>query len=442
MTGGSIRPSLVVFGITGDLARRKIFSALYELASAERPFGRIVGVGRSDWSTAELRRVAVEAVTEGVAPENTVLATFVESLAYVKGHYDNAATFEAIADLLGDGELVLCYLAVPPVAFAEIAKGLEKSVLASRVRLLVEKPFGFDLGTALDLHAELEATLSPPQIFLVDHYLEKTLVQQLAFARQNHVALEALWESRCIESVEILMAEELGIEGRGEFFDSAGTLRDTVQNHVLQLLTAVAMETPESDSADALNDARHNLLRSVLTLRHEDVVLGQYSGYLETQGVDASSTTETYVRATVRIDNDRWRNVVFTLISGKSLAESRVSVSISFRPANTESTEGVSGERKRLVIELSPERSATLELPALPTDCHVEEARGELSSALGDSANDHTTAYACVFEDATDGDRRWFSRIDVVAESWRVIQDVLQHDAPAIYAAGSWGPPV
>ena len=250
------RPPLVVFGITGDLARKKIFSALYELAQTGRPFRRVVGVGRSDWATSNLRRAAVEAVSASNDTEDEALDAFVESLAYVKGDYDNAETFEAIAALLGDAELVLCYLAVPPTAFAEIAKGLGNSVLASRVRLLVEKPFGFDLRSALDLHADMEETLSPAQIFLVDHYLEKTLVQQLSFARQDNAALEALWESQCIESVEILMAEGPGIGGRGEFFDSAGTIRDTFQNHVLQLLTAVAMETPESDSADALNDAR------------------------------------------------------------------------------------------------------------------------------------------------------------------------------------------
>ncbi len=436
------RPPLVVFGITGDLARRKIFSALYELSRAGRPFGQIIGVGRSDWSTADLRRNAVEAVPGGDGPDSIALATLVESLAYVKGDYGSPATFEAIAIHLGDAELVLCYLAVPPTAFAEIAEGLGKSVLASRVRLLVEKPFGFDLRSALDLHADMEATLSLAQIFLVDHYLEKTLVQQLSFARRDNAALEALWESQCIESVEILMAEGLGIEGRAEFFDSAGTIRDTVQNHVLQLLTAVAMETPASDSADALNDARHNLLRSVETLRDDDVVLGQYDGYLETKGVDPSSTTETYVRAAIRIDNDRWRNVVFTLISGKALAESKVSVSISFRPANVHSSEGAGGERKRLVIELSPKQSVTLDLAALPTDCHVDEARRELSSILDDSSSGQTDAYACLFDDATAGDRRWFSRMDVVAESWRVVQDILHHDPPAVYAAGSWGPSV
>ena len=440
MTVGAKHPTLVVFGITGDLARKKIFSALYELARAGRPLRRIVGVGRSDWSTSDLRRAAVEAVTAANLADGLGLDTFIESLTYVQGDYEKSATFEAIAALVGGAELVLCYLAVPPTAFAEIAEGLGNSILASRVRLLVEKPFGSDLRSALELHADLEATLSPAQIFVVDHYLEKTLLQQLSFARQDKSALEALWESECIESVEILMAEELGIEGRGEFFDSAGTIRDTIQNHVLQLLTAVAMETPESDTADALNDARYEVLRSVATLRHDDVVLGQYDGYLETEGVDPLSTTETYVRANIRVDNERWRNVVFTLISGKALADNRVSVSISFRPSNAGPTEGASGERKRLVIELSPKQSVTLHLPALPTDCHVDAARDELLSALDLCSHNQTDAYACVFEDATDGDRRWFSRIDVVAESWRVVQDILRHDPPAVYSAGSWGP--
>ncbi len=442
MNVGANRPPLVVFGVTGDLARKKIFSALYELAYAGRPFRSVVGVGRSDWATSDLRRAAVEAVSEVNDADGNVLEAFVESLAYVKGDYDEPETYEAVAALVGDDEVVLCYLAVPPTAFAEIAKGLGKSVLASRVRLLVEKPFGFDLRSALELHADLEATLSPPQIYVVDHYLEKTLVQQLSFARQGNAALDALWESDCIESVEILMAEELGIEGRGEFFDSAGTIRDTIQNHVLQLLTAVAMETPVSDTADALNDARHDLLRSVATLRTDDVVLGQYDGYLDTQGVNPLSTTETYVRATVRIDNDRWRNVLFTLISGKALADNRVSVSISFRATRAESLCGARDERNQLVIDLAPKQSVTLHLQGLPIVCPVDEVRAELSSALDSVSHNQTAAYACVFEDASRGDRRWFSRIDVVAESWRVVQDILHHEPPAVYASGSSGPSV
>lgn len=407
--------ALVVFGITGDLARKKIFGALYELARLGRPFRHVLGVGRSDWTTSDLRREASSALEDSDDLDRVVLDAFIDSLVYVKGNYDAPDTFGAIDDVVRGHETVLCYLAVPPTAFSTIADGIASSSFGGRARLLIEKPFGVDLSSARQLDAELATQFAPHQIFAVDHYLQKEALQALSFACRENPVCDADRESEHVESVEILMAEDIGIEGRGESFDSVGTLRDTIQNHGLQMLAAFAMDPPAADTADCLNDARLNILGTVVALQVENTVFGQYDGYLAIEGVEPSSTTETYVRATIRIANDRWRDVVFTLISGKALGERRSAITVSFRPSSPQHPVKGCNHASPRVFELSSNEAQT-----------TGERRGE-----------PLDPYARMFDDALRGDQRWFARTDVVMESWRIVQDVLAHEAPSIYQPGS-----
>lgn len=439
--------ALVVFGITGDLARKKIFTALYDLAVINRLDMPVIGVGRSPWSTDKLRTTADAAVRAAHKQQGdldeAVLASVVERLTYVRGEYDSSELYNALAHTLKDHSQVLCYLAIPPTVFADVVKGVANTDLRTRVRLLIEKPFGADLSSAQQLTALIAEHFDDGQLFAVDHYLQKESLQNVMVLRFANRILEPSWSNAHITSVSVTMAEQFGIEGRAGFFDSNGTMRDVVQNHVLQIVAALAMEPPESSSAEHLNQRRAQVLGEVVPLSTADVVFGQYEGYQDVEGVAEGSTTDTYVRACLVIDNDRWRGVEWTIIAGKALAETLTEIVVTYSDAVAPDfiSHDCEPEPNRLRIRMSPQESMVLTLQARSAAQAMGTAATEMVTATDYRARQELDAYARLFDDARRGDHSQFARADVVQASWRIIDAVLGGDQiPVSYAQQSWGP--
>ena len=441
--------ALVVFGITGDLARKKIFTALYDLAVINRLDIPVIGVGRSAWTTDKLRGTANAAVRDAHDEhgdiDEGVLASVVERLTYVQGEYDSPELYNALAHLLHDHSQVLCYLAVPPTVFADVVKGVANTELRTRVRLLIEKPFGADLASAQQLTALVAEHFDDDQLFAVDHYLQKESLQNVMVLRFANRILEPSWNNAHITSVSVTMAEKFGIEGRAGFFDSNGTMRDVVQNHVLQIVAALAMEPPESSSAEHLNQRRAQVLGQVIPLNTADVLFGQYEGYQDVEGVAHGSTTDTYVRACLVIDNDRWRGVEWTITAGKALAETLTEIVVTYADAVAPDfiAHDCEPEPNRLHIRMSPQESVVLTLQARSAAQAMGTAATAMVTAADYRSSQELDAYARLFDDARRGDHSQFARADVVEASWRIIDAVLDGDQiPATYAQQSWGPPV
>lgn len=439
--------ALVVFGITGDLARKKIFTALYDLAVINRLDMPVIGVGRSPWSTDKLRTTADAAVRAAHKQQGdldeAVLASVVERLTYVRGEYDSSELYNALSHTLKNHSQVLCYLAIPPTVFADVVKGVANTDLRTRVRLLIEKPFGADLSSAQQLTSLIAEHFDDGQLFAVDHYLQKESLQNVMVLRFANRILEPSWSNAHITSVSVTMAEQFGIEGRAGFFDSNGTMRDVVQNHVLQIVAALAMEPPESSSAEHLNQRRAQVLGEVVPLSTADVVFGQYEGYQDVEGVAEGSTTDTYVRACLVIDNDRWRGVEWTIIAGKALAETLTEIVVTYSDAVAPDfiSHDCEPEPNRLRIRMSPQESMVLTLQARSAAQAMGTAATEMVTAADYRARQELDAYARLFDDARRGDHSQFARADVVQASWRIIDAVLGGDQiPLSYAQQSWGP--
>lgn len=437
--------ALVIFGVTGDLVRKKVFAALYELALIGRLDLPVIGVGRSDWTTDSLRQAAAAAIRAqlGDGVRDDILERVMGSLAYVRGAYDSADTYRAVADDVGSCGLVLCYLAVPPVAFADVIHGLAATDLRCRARLLIEKPFGSDRRSAKRLRALVGTSFADDQLFVVDHYLQKESLQNVMVLRFTNRVAEAIWNGHHIASVSILMAEQFSIDGRADFFDSNGTLRDVVQNHGLQVLAALAMEPPVSSSVDAVNQRRTEVLSAVRDLQPHDVDFGQYEGYLDVAGVAPDSTTETFVRARISIDNDRWAGVAWTITAGKALAETRSEVVLTFKEPSAPLfiAADCEPEPNQLRISLSPTEALALTLQARSAALPLGSARADLVSDASYRPEELLGAYARVIDDARRGDQTQFAGGASVDQSWRILDAVLgSTERSARYAPGSWGP--
>ncbi len=429
--------ALVVFGITGDLARKKTFAALHELQHFGWAGVPVIGVGRSAWTDDDIRAAAADAVG-GDAD-----TAFLERFSYVRGDYTDAALYRRLERALAEHPAVLCYLAVPPTVFEDVVVGLAATDLRDRVRLMIEKPFGTDLRSAERLQARLTAHFDERCVYAVDHYLQKEAVQNISVVRFANRILEAVWSAAHIDSIIVTMAESFGVEGRAGFFDHAGTLRDVVQSHVLQIVVGLAMEPPTPGSTDDVNERRCELLAAIAPLQPADVVFGQYDGYTSQEGVDADSTTDTYVRARLTIDNPRWRGTAWTLVAGKALAETCTSVEITFRAASghTGADDDPAPAPNRFVLVLSPEESITLSLRARSSSVALGSTGADMVSDASYRAGDALSPYARVFDDVRRGDHTPFTRFDVVEAAWRVVQPLLERRAPPRpYRRGTWGP--
>ena len=435
--------ALVFFGITGDLAYKKIFPALQSLAARGLLNIPVVGVASSPMTQEQLVEKARASVTEfGGGVNEAAFRVLAETLHYVQGDYREPQTYARIRDALGDAKRPLSYLAIPPSLFATVVEGLCGSGCAKGARVVLEKPFGRDLETARALNETLHRFFPEQSIFRIDHYLGKEAVQNMLYFRFANAFLEPVWNRHYIENVQITMAESFGVAGRGKFYEEVGVIRDVVQNHLLQIVGIIAMEPPSSTYAEAIRDEQTKILRSIPPIDPANVVLGQFRGYRDEPGVAPDSTVPTFAALHLRVDSWRWAGVPFFIRAGKSLATTATEVIVELNaPPHVVFRDAVPSMGNYVRFRLGPDVVIALGASAKHPGEAMTGQPIELSLARHHTA-DELDAYARLLGDAMDGDPTRFARQDAVEAAWAIVDPLLRTPmTPVLYEPGSWGPP-